>query len=160
MKECKDVLIQIINNEFHGPSFNGPSLMETLKKMDLTLVVNDQTYESYTVWQIVLHIMYYKYFLIKNINPEHPLSFPYEEADFPSLPDELSQKNWEKTLSDLEYYHKTFVEELVLIPDEKLDDPIEEWKCPIRSAVAWIATHDTYHVAQIRNMGLPDLKGK
>ena len=36
--------------------------------------------------------------------------------------------------------------------------PFAEWNMTLGQAAVWLCSHDTYHLAQIRNMGIQALK--
>ena len=44
------------------------------------------------------------------------------------------------------------------LSDSRLDERMPEWKASYRRAIAWLCTHDAYHTAQIRSMGVTGLK--
>jgi hypothetical protein len=43
-------------------------------------------------------------------------------------------------------------------PDSIFDEPMPKWGTTIGRVVIWLLSHDTYHGAQLRNMGVPGLK--
>ena len=47
-------LIHLTEVEYRGYSFNGYSLMETVRPLTLDQVLSKKTYQSFTVWGIVL----------------------------------------------------------------------------------------------------------
>ena len=142
--------------EYRGGSFNGKSLIETVKGYTLEQVKSTDTFENYTVWGIVLHNMYFKWMVIKFIDPDNPTQFDYEKTDWPSIPGEGTSEDWNKTLKDSDMIHDEYMKQLGNLVPEGLEREVDEWKCPLGQAVAWIATHDSYHAAQIRNMGLKE----
>jgi hypothetical protein len=147
-------LMQVTDAEYRGKSFNGKSLVDTVKGYSLDTVKSTDTFENYSVWAIVLHNMFCKWKVLSFIDPGNPLDFSYEKTDWPSIPGEGSNEDWEKTLEDSDNIHEEYMRQLQKLDPEALDREVNEWKCPLGQAVAWIATHDSYHVAQIRNMGL------
>lgn len=44
--------------------------------------------------------------------------------------------------------------------DDVLEAEMPSWKKPWKRVVAWYVTHDAFHGAQIRSMGLPSLREK
>jgi len=49
--------------------------------------------------------------------------------------------------------HNAYVAALRILPAEKLGEKMA-FGCTWAETIAWMTTHDTYHIAQIRNMGL------
>ncbi len=147
MNKTIELFVDLTDREFDGQSFNGPSLMRTLRSLSLEQAVAKKTHEDYKAWSIVLHLGYWKQFLAVQLSGKDGAvsPVPHEEKDWPSLPPELS----------LEAVHRFYMDALRSFPPDRLDEELEAWECPF--GIAWMATHDTYHVAQIRNMGLENL---
>lgn len=152
-----DLILWLAESEYNGGSFNGPDLVKTLTGLTLDQAKTTDTYEAYSVWGIVLHLMTWKHFLARILGDTTLGGFPYEGENWPALPAELSQAAWEKTLAEQDDIHAAYVAALKAFPVARLGDKMPEWGCTYGEAIAWMTTHDTYHTAQIRNMGLKDL---
>jgi len=70
----------------------------------------------------------------------------------------VSQAAWTKALDYAELVHDTFLSALRSLDPARLTEPFPVWECNLREALLWIPPHDTYHVAQVRNMGLAKFK--
>ena len=147
------LIIDITEREYHGMSFNAPPLRKMLDKLTLDEVTSTGTYEGYSVWSIVLHVLYWKYQLAAWLDTPDLPDYPYEKANWPALPEILSQEAWDETIALLDGFHNAYVSALRTLPDGKLDEKME-FNSSWADAIAWMTTHDTYHIAQIRNMGL------
>ena len=150
-------LIHLTEVEYRGHSFNGYSLMETVRPMTLDQVLSKKTYQSFTVWGIVLHCAYFKWKMTLFLRPDLPVDFPYEQTDFPALPEDRSGDAWRESLLVSDRIHDAYIEVLRAVKGDIDRSVIQEWNCGLGEAIAWIATHDTYHNAQIRIMGLKDM---
>jgi len=151
------MLIELSNQECLSGSFNGPSLMETLRSLSPGEAASSKTYEGYSAWGVALHVLYFKQLVGTELGAEIP-DYTYEKADFPKLTDEVTQETWDKLLSDLEATHRGFIDAFAAVSEEALEAEHAAWKIPLRKSVAWVICHDTSHNAQIRSMGLPSLK--
>lgn len=146
-------IVHITQSEYKGGSFNGPNLIKTLKSLTLDQVKSTETFESHTVWGIVLHLMKWKHYLAVQLGDNTLSPFPYEGDNFPKLPDTLTAAAWETTLAEMDTIHAAYMKALSELDASKLDEAMT-WGCSVGEAIAWMTTHDTYHIAQIRNMGL------
>ncbi|MDF1515525.1 MAG: DinB family protein [Anaerolineae bacterium] len=153
MHETIKWLLTIINNEYNGNSFNGPNLVKTIQQLTLEQVVSTDNFEGYSVWGIVLHLMKWKYELAKALGNTDLEPFPYDGDNFPLLPDVRTPEAWDNTLRHMDRLHAAFVDALAVFDPTKLDEAMV-WGCTYGEAIAWMTTHDAYHTAQIRNMGL------
>lgn len=152
------LLIWLTESEYNGTSFNGPGLAKWLKTLTLDQVTSTNTLEGYTVWGIVLHLMYWKDQLLRELGATDPPPFPYAGKDFPALPEVQSAAAWQQTLAEQDVLHTTYIAALRAFPAEKLGEKMA-WGCTYRESIAWMATHDTYHTAMMRNMGVPGTAG-
>lgn len=154
MDQRISLLSEMTKIEYDGAPFNGPSLMKTLEELDVDQVLSTDTHEGYSVWGIVLHLIFWKYSLSRQLGGSGGFdTFPYEEKDWPALPEEKTKDAWDSVLNDMATVHKAYIDALESFPAEKLGDELALWHCSYLKAVSWMATHDLYHVAQIRNMG-------
>ncbi len=148
------LIINLTEREYNGMSFNAPPLRKMLDKLTLDEVTSTDTYEGYSVWGIVLHLMNWKYQLAVWLNAPGLPDFPYDKANWPALPEDRSQAAWEQTLTVMDAIHAAYIATLRTLPPGKLEENIEAWGCSWADGIVWMSTHDTYHIAQIRNMGL------
>lgn len=148
------MIIDLTEREYHGISFNAPPLRKMLDGLTLDEVISTATYEGYSVWGIVLHLMYWKYQLATWLGAPGLPDYPYEKANWPALPEDRSQEAWKQTLATMDGIHTAYISVLRTLPAGKLDEKIEAWGCSWADGIGWMSTHDTYHIAQIRNMGL------
>ena len=146
------LLIWLTESTYNGRSFNGPSLVETLSGYSLDQVVSTETFEGYTIYGVVWHLMLWKQQLARALGStlDEVLS---EESDFAAPPEDLTQDAWKGMLAQMDAIHAAYVAALKAFPAERLGEKMP-WGCSYGEGVAWMATHDTYHTAMIRNMGV------
>jgi uncharacterized damage-inducible protein DinB len=149
-----DWIIRMANQEFRGKSLNGTSLMETCRVLTAEEAVSKDTYEGFSAWDNLVHCLYFKWEILKELGEEGPVSpYPWAEGSFPPI-DRTSQKDWEASLDYAEKLHDRLMEVLQEQPESRFDQEYPKQKTSLKDAVLFIANHDTYHTAQIRNMGL------
>ena len=144
----------ITDQEFQGTSFNAKPLIETLSAMNKEQASSVDTYEGYSVWHILLHLVYWKHWLTNALGGDAG-AFPYAEKDWPDLPEEVSDQAWADLLEYARDIHSRYMTTLDQLPGSKLDTEYEPWKTPYWQLVSWMGTHDAVHAAQIRNMRVP-----
>lgn len=148
------MIIDITEKEYHGGSFNGPSLRTMLDGLTLDEVTSTDTYEGYSVWGIVLHLLNWKQQWAEWLDAPGLPDYPFPKENWPVLPENPTQEAWEETLALMDSVHAAYVAALRDLPPGKLEEKIEVWDFSWAEAIAWMTTHDTYHIAQIRSMGL------
>jgi len=152
------LLYDMADREFRGHTFNGQSLMETLRPLTAAEAADRGTVEGYSAWDNLIHCVYFKYVLVRHLGASAPCDpYPWQEGSFPPIPD-VSPAAWTKALGYAELVHDTFLGALRSLDPARLSEPFPAWECTLGEALIWIPPHDTYHVAQVRNMGLATFK--
>ena len=157
METSQQFLITLANQECLTGSLNSLSLLETLRSLSPEEASSKDTYEGYTAWGMALHVLYYKHLVAVELGAKVP-SYTYEKKDYPELPSIPSREAWDKLVGEIEQTHRSFIAALEKAEPELLAAPYESWEMPLGEAIGWIISHDTYHNAQIRNMGLASLR--
>ena len=149
----------LAETEFAGRSFNGPSLIETLRSLSVEEALSTDTYEGYSAWGVALHVLYFKYKIGKELGARLP-EYVYQENGWPKLPDRTDGKSYAAMIDELQAFHNAVMDAYRDATDEMLAAEMPGWKVPLGNAFAWLVSHDTNHNTQIRNMGLPSLRQK
>lgn len=152
------IIIDMINIEFNGGSFNGSSLMKNLESLSFDQAISRNTIEKYSVVDVTLHLLYCKFILAEFLNPDWKEVYPYEKDEFGKAKIDLTASEWNEMKAKLIEYHQKMVDGVKKITFDRLDEVFTPWKCTIRQILSWLPTHDTYHTAMIRNMGVIELK--
>jgi hypothetical protein len=153
------LLLELADQEFEGDSFNGPSLMKTLDGLSAAEAASTETYEGYSAWETAVHCGYYKYLIARALGGGEELEpYPYAKANFAPLPSPAGESEWRAARDYLRLAHRACMGTIRAAPAQKLDGEFAAWKTSFAKAISWLCTHDSYHNAQIRSMGLPSLR--
>ncbi len=150
-------MLDMADKEFDGESFNGPPLMATLDALSAEEARSEATYEGYSAWEIAVHCAFYKHVIAAALGATVE-KFPYEEKNFSAIPEPADDAAWKSARALLRRSHHAVMGATRAASREALDAVWPEWDVPLREAVSWLCTHDTFHNAQIRSMGLPALR--
>jgi uncharacterized damage-inducible protein DinB len=94
---------------------------------------------------------YWKYSIIRKLDPEFPKGFERSPSNFPTVPESHSEKQWKEDKDLLQKTHQLLVNKIKTFPPEKLDKPCPGKKDWTYAQLIWgIAAHDTYHIGQIQ----------
>lgn len=158
MSTYQSILLEYADAQFDGASYDGPSFMKTLEGLSAEAAASMSTHEGYSAWEVALHVLYYKYYFIRALGATASVEpYPYPEGHFISPP-ELGPEAWKLLLSRLRTYHTAVMNAIRAYPEDRLDELVPHWGEPFGKGIAWLCGHDSYHAAQIRNMGVPGLK--
>jgi uncharacterized damage-inducible protein DinB len=157
METKLEAMLAMADNEFEGKSFNGPCLMETLDALSFKDAASTATYEGYSAWEIAVHCAFYKHLIARALGASVE-AFPYAEANFSPLPEPADDAGWKAARGLLRRSHRAVMAAVRAAPAAKLAEIWPTWDVSFADAVAWLCTHDIYHNAQIRSMGLAGLR--
>lgn len=160
MDKFPQALIDLADAEFDGESFNGPPLMKTLDGLSPEQAAWKETWEGYSAWEVALHVAYYKFYIARALAGEGRTGpYPFEKGSFGFwMPSEPTEAAWKEVRAYLRKSHKLAMEAIGAASGAKLGEIMPKWEIPFAKAATWLCTHDTYHTAQIRSMGVPGLK--
>ena len=147
----KDVLDLLDPPSGFQPWHGGPSLTGCLRGVSAEKAAWKLTPQRNSIWNLVLHMAYWKYSIIRKLNPEFPKGFERSPSNFPTVPETASEKEWNEDKNLLLKTHQILVEEIKKFPPEKLDQPgpgKKEWT--YAQLIVGITAHDTYHIGQIQ----------
>lgn len=150
-KRIQDVLELIDPPKGFRPWHGGPTLMGCLRGVSAEQAAWKPSPERNSIWNLVLHMAYWKYAVIRKLDPEYPKGFERSPANFPNLPDLMTAKEWETDKKLLQKTHNKLVQEIKDFPPENLDEICstkKEWT--YIQLITGIAAHDTYHIGQIQ----------
>lgn len=154
-----EILLEMADREFDGDSLNGPSLMATLDSLSASEALSTDTFEGYSAWEIAAHCAYYKYLIARGLGAGAELEpYPFAEGNFPPPPAGAGDSAWKEARDYLRLAHRVCSDEIRASGPAALDGEFAQWKMAFRDAIAWLCSHDSYHNAQIRSMGLPALR--
>jgi hypothetical protein len=152
--ELKQMLRQHLDAVFYGEAWHGAALLPTIREIDLSQAQLENG-EGYSAWKIVLHCAYWKFFVRRAISSDGVrLSFPRQPDDFPDLPVERSQADWQADIDFLETEHKLLGEAVQRLPGGRLAETHPQEHLTYAGLILGVASHDTYHTAHIRNLGI------
>lgn len=152
-------LFNLIDREFQGKSWNGPSFIATLDRLDASEAASTKTWEGYSAWELGRHTAICKFIIMEDLGIQFP-EWPYGRSPYFAAPTEVSAAAWERDRQLYRLVHERCLAGLKTQPESILTQPMPTWKAPWLDIISWLATHDAFHGAQIRSMGLPTLKSE
>lgn len=156
MVDITPAFLDQAEREFNGKSFNAPPFLATLSSLAAGEAASTATYEGYSAWAVAAHVLRYKHFVLGKILRDGSV---LSGDDFPKPVPGSGEAEWKALLAELESTHESVMAAIRGLGPERLGEKVEEWGIELGTAVAWLLGHDAYHNAQVRNMGLPSLRG-
>jgi uncharacterized damage-inducible protein DinB len=104
-----------------------------------------------SIWQLALHIAYWKY-AVRRLLEDGPVArFPRKPANWPSVAPAPDAAAWERDVALLKAEHQRLLDVVRRVRDWPLDRiPREGRKWTYGELLLGIAAHDAYHTGQIQ----------
>ncbi len=134
---------------WHG----GPSVVSVLRGVTAEAAAWRPHPDRHTIWELMLHIAYWKYAIRRRIEDGERGGFPRRPSDWPSQPGTPDEANWRADRALLKSEHEHLVALVSGFPPHRLDEPsggTGQWT--FMDLLSGAVLHDTYHVGQIQLM--------
>ncbi|HUX12864.1 MAG TPA: DinB family protein [Spirochaetia bacterium] len=143
-----------LDSVFYGKAWHGASLLGTIRRLDSKQAILENR-EGFSPWKILLHCAYWKFDVRRALSQsaEQP-TFPRKPRDFPRLPDVPDEQAWRADKEFLEEQHIALRNVVESFPTELLDEVPPKRSFTYAGLVLGAASHDVYHTAHIRNLGV------
>ena len=107
--------------------------------------------ERHNVWELVLHIAYWKYAVRRRLTGEPKGGFPRGPANWPDVPKKADARAWKEDRGLLRHEHDRLVEAIEGFDAGRLDRKVEDSReYSYADLLFGIVMHDTYHTGQIQ----------
>jgi hypothetical protein len=104
-----------------------------------------------TIWELTLHIAYWKYAVRRRLEGADGPRFPRSPANFPKPPDPPTERAWKSDRRLLADEHEQLLDAIASVPVAHLDRrPPGARKWTSGELIVGIAQHDAYHTGQIQ----------
>jgi hypothetical protein len=132
---------------WHG----GPSPIGALRGVGAAEAAWRPTPRRKSIWELALHIAYWKYTVRRHLLGGKQPRFPRSPANFPALPDPAGESAWYADVALLRAEHDQLVEVVRRLPERRLRErPAAGRRWTFGELVLGIAAHDAYHTGQIQ----------
>lgn len=134
---------------WHG----GPSPFTALRGVDAEQAVWRPGRRRKSVWALALHIAYWKYTVLRHLEPTPGPRFPRSPSNWPAPPAKADPEAWSRDVGLLREQHERLVAAVARMPTTALDRiPPAGRRWTYGQLVLGIAAHDAYHTGQIQLM--------
>ena len=134
---------------WHG----GPSPVTALRGVSAEAAAWTPGGRRRSIWALALHIAYWKYTVLRHLEPGAATRFPRKPSNWPAPPDSADARRWAADVALLRDQHDRLVAATARVPSAALDRvPPEGRRWTYGQLLLGIAAHDAYHTGQIQLM--------
>lgn len=145
-----DQMLALIDQAYNKKTWHGTNFRGSLMRVTPEMAAWRTSKERHNIWEVLIHVAYYKYVLWRRLSGDKSGKFPYKAdsrwGDWFVRPDHISDNAWKEDLALLKEYHgllREFVAQLDPVRDKA------KW-AKIEHHVIGAAYHDVYHTGQIQ----------
>lgn len=143
-----DALIGMMDQAFYGPAWHGTPLWGALRGVRAEEALRKPGVGRNSIWELTLHLAYWKYVIRRRITGDSSLIFPRAPANWP-LP-EGSEAGWKKDKALLKREHELLKEAVAEVAESQLGRRTWKKKYTNLQHLQGISSHDLYHCGQIQ----------
>lgn len=134
-----------------GAWHGGPTAVGALRGVSASQAAWSPAAGRKSIWQLVLHIAYWKYAVRRRLEGDMGARFPRAPANWPRVPDRTDAHLWADDISLLREEHARLVTTIAGIPVKRYSSALSGGKrWTIGELIVGIAQHDAYHTGQIQ----------
>jgi hypothetical protein len=135
-----------LHRTFHGRAFHGPAVEEALDGVTAKMAAGRVRGTSHSIWQIVKHITFWQDTARDWLKGSTRRPGPGE--DWTEVTDK-SEAAWQATLQALRRSNDQLRDEIMLLAESHLEEPIFEAMSKVEVVLHGIIQHNIYHAGQI-----------
>lgn len=132
--------------------FGGATPVGCLRGVDAGQAAWKPYPDRHSIWELTLHLAYWKYAVRRYLDGSPRGSFPRKPANWPT-PTDLGDAAWKADRALLKSEHQRLVAEIRSFDAARFDEPTpakDAWT--FGELLFGIVTHDVYHVGQVQLM--------
>lgn len=134
-----------------GSWHGGPTTIGALRGVSAELAAWTPAPGRKSIWQLALHIAYWKYAVRRRLEGGSDARFPRAPANWPRVPKSAVADAWARDVALLKQEHERLVATIAAVPPNKYDARLPGGKRWTKGElILGIAQHDAYHTGQIQ----------
>ena len=107
--------------------------------------------DRHSIWELVLHIAYWKYAVRRNLEGSGRGGFPRSPSNWPRVPEPADAAAWKRDRALLKSEHERLVAAVEGFDPRRLDEEAPgSGSYRFADLIFGVVTHDVYHVGQIQ----------
>ena len=135
-----------LQRTFQGRAFHGPAVEEALAGVTAKVAAAPSPSGGHSIWQLVQHMTFWQDTVRRWLQGDHKRPAPDE--DWLKIKDK-SEAAWQEALRALRKSNDLLRDEVMVLDESRLEEPIFEGMSKVYVALHGIIQHNTYHSGQI-----------
>lgn len=146
----KELLLKNLSHAFDVRSWHGPNLMGAIRGMKTDEAAWRPHSGRHNAWEYVVHAAYWKYRVVRLLEPSSREPFTFVGSNFFERPIEATSAALKADVAVLREWHQKLLATVRTLDLSLLDDKPGKREFSNRELILGAAAHDVYHAGQIR----------
>ncbi|RME20075.1 MAG: DinB family protein [Candidatus Zixiibacteriota bacterium] len=144
------LLVALLDQAYNTASWHGTSFRGTLRGLKLPQLLWRPSADSHNIWEITLHVAYWKYIVWRKLTDAPKGGFPRRPSDWPRYHASPTVTHWKDDLMLADAMHRQLRDAVRRFPDSRLDKKPAGSKWSYAQLISGVAAHDLYHTGQVQ----------
>ncbi len=146
------ILLLMMDEAFDHKSWHGTNLYGSIRRLNIKEALWRPQPNRHNIWEIVLHVAYWKYALRRKLLNEPRGSFALKGSNWIKRTAEGADDNtkWHSDVAMLRSTHRSLRDAISHLTPKQLDSTLKWGKASAISLLTGLAAHDLYHAGQIQ----------
>ena len=140
-------ILEHYDRTMHGDAWHGHPVWQVLDGISAERAAMRPLANAHSIWEIVGHMAFWEEVAARRLGGLR--AGLKEEGNFPPVPPEATEANWQKTLDRFRASNRTFREALQKLDPARLDDLSAAGKRSFYGEAHGLIEHNVYHAGQI-----------
>lgn len=149
-RNARVLLLQVYDQSFDRAAWHGTPLGAALRRIAWKEALKRPGRGRHNVWEIVLHIAYWKCSARRRLSRDPSVEFSRSPANWPATPTRPTAALWQRDLDLLRQEHRLLRSVIARFPEARLDKKGWHTRWTNAETIYGIASHDLYHTGQIQ----------
>jgi hypothetical protein len=136
-----ELLLALYDQAYDSRAWHGQNLRGSIRRVKLNEALWRPTPKHHNIWELVIHIAYWKYAVWRRITGEKRGSFERDGSNWIKVPKNPDAAAWKKDIALLDDIHTRLREEIANLNLNRFDR---------HDLLYGVASHDLYHAGQIQ----------
>ena len=144
------LLLQLLDDGFSGSAWHGTTVRGSIRGLRARDAAWKPAPERHSIWELVLHIAYWKYAVWRRLTGSRLGGFPRDGSNWLLAPTPRSDKAWKADIALLTEQHDQLRDAVRNLSPTQINRKVARSKWTYGELVRGVALHDLYHTGQIQ----------
>ena len=145
-----ELLVRIMDQSYDKKAWHGTNFRGSLRGLTAQEALWRPAPQRHNIWEITIHVAYWKYIVRRRILGEKRGSFPLKGSNSFARPESATPDAWRQDVLLLDETHRRLRQAILELPEVRLYHTPAGSKVSNAAMIYGSSSHDLYHAGQIQ----------